>query len=116
IHSISYDLIEWIAGQPWCDGNAGMVGISAINCSAPKPEMPTMPALPSHQGCPAIHSIKSEAGGSRAFDSYDLIEWIAGQPWCDGNAGMVGISGFGAEQLMAAKLNPSHLKAIFPFD
>jgi len=30
--------------------------------------------------------------------------------------GMVGISGFGAEQLMAAKLNPSHLKAIFPFD
>src|SRR6516225_11653070 len=59
---------------------------------------------------------KSEAGGSRAFDSYDLIEWIAGQLWCDGNVGMVGISGFGAEQLMAAKLNPSHLKAIFPFD
>jgi len=59
---------------------------------------------------------KSEAGGSRAFDSYDLIEWIAGQPWCDGNVGMVGISGFGAEQFMAAKLNPPHLKAIFPFD
>ena len=36
---------------------------------------------------------KSEAGGSRAFDSYDLIEWIAAQPWCDGNVGMVGISG-----------------------
>ena len=30
---------------------------------------------------------KSEAGGSRAFDSYDLIEWIAGRPWCDGNVG-----------------------------
>ena len=59
---------------------------------------------------------KSEAGGSRAFDSYDLIEWIAAQPWCDGNVGMVGISGFGAEQLMAAKLQPPHLKAIFPFD
>jgi len=59
---------------------------------------------------------KSEGGGSRAFDSYDLIEWIAGQPWCDGNVGMVGISGFGAEQLMAAKLNPPHLKAIFPLD
>src|SRR5947199_2709877 len=49
--------------------------------------------------------VKSEGGGSRAFDSYDLIEWIAAQPWCDGNVGMVGISGFGAEQLMAAKLN-----------
>ena len=42
---------------------------------------------------------KSESGGSRAFDSYDLIEWIAAQPWCDGNVGMIGISGFGAEQL-----------------
>ncbi len=59
---------------------------------------------------------KSESGGSRAFDSYDLIEWIAAQPWCDGNVGMIGISGFGAEQLMAAKLKPPHLKAIFPFD
>ena len=59
---------------------------------------------------------KSEGGGSRAFDSYDLIEWIAAQPWCDGNVGMVGISGFGAEQFMAAKQQPPHLKAIFPFD
>ena len=59
---------------------------------------------------------KSESGGSRAFDSYDLIEWIAAQPWCDENVGMVGISGFGAEQLMAANLHPPHLKAIFPFD
>src|SRR6266446_585586 len=59
---------------------------------------------------------KSESGGSRAFDSYDLIEWVAAQPWCDGNVGMVGISGFGAEQFMAAKLNPPHLKATFPFD
>jgi predicted acyl esterase len=59
---------------------------------------------------------KSEGGGSRAFDSYDLIEWIAAQPWCDGNVGMVGISGFGAEQLHVAKQQPPHLKAIFPFD
>ena len=59
---------------------------------------------------------KSESGGSRLYDSYDLIEWIAAQRWCDGNVGMVGISGFGAEQLMAAKLQPPHLKAIFPFD
>jgi hypothetical protein len=59
---------------------------------------------------------KAESGGSREFDSYDLIEWIAGQPWCDGNVGMVGISGFGAEQLHVAKQQPPHLKAIFPFD
>jgi len=59
---------------------------------------------------------KSEGGGTRTFDSYDLIEWIAAQPWCDGNVGMVGISGFGAEQLHVAKQRPPHLKAIFPFD
>jgi predicted acyl esterase len=28
---------------------------------------------------------KSDGGGSRQWDSYDLIEWIAQQPWCDGN-------------------------------
>ncbi len=58
----------------------------------------------------------SQGGGSREFDSYDLIEWIAAQPWCDGNVGMVGISGFGAEQFHVAKQKPPHLKAIFPFD
>ena len=59
---------------------------------------------------------KSGSGGSREWDCYDLIEWIAAQDWCDGNVGMVGISGFGAEQLAVAKQQPPHLKAIFPFD
>ena len=59
---------------------------------------------------------KSDGGGSRQWDSYDLIEWIAAQPWCDGNVGMVGISGFGAEQFHVARQNPPHLKAIFPLD
>ena len=59
---------------------------------------------------------KSDGGGSRQWDSYDLIEWIAAQSWCDGNVGMVGISGFGAEQLFVARQNPPHLKAIFPLD
>lgn len=59
---------------------------------------------------------KSGSGGSRTWDCYDLIEWIAAQPWCDGNVGMIGISGFGAEQLAVAKQQPPHLKAIFPFD
>ena len=26
----AYDLIEWIAKQSWCDGNIGMIGISAF--------------------------------------------------------------------------------------
>jgi len=56
---------------------------------------------------------KSEGGGSRAFDSYDLIEWIAAQPWCDGNVGMIGISYFATVQVMGAAEAPPHLKAIF---
>src|SRR5215469_14328689 len=66
-------------------------------------------------GCPRGIG-KSEGGGSREWDSYDLIEWVAAQPWCDGNVGMVGISGFGAEQFHVARQQPPHLKAIFPFD
>ena len=33
---------------------------------------------------------------------HDLVEWVAGQPWCDGNVGMIGISYFAVTQLEAA--------------
>jgi putative CocE/NonD family hydrolase len=49
-------------------------------------------------------------------DEYDLIEWIARQPWCDGNVGMFGISQFGAAQTRAAIQQPPHLKAISPIE
>jgi len=39
-------------------------------------------------------------------DAYDLIEWMAEQPWCDGNIGMVGISWFGGNQILAALTQP----------
>lgn len=47
-------------------------------------------------------------------DMYDLVEWVAAQPWCDGNVGMIGISYFAMTQLAAAVERPPHLKAIFP--
>ncbi len=47
-------------------------------------------------------------------DSYEIIEWLASQPWCDSNIGMVGGSYLGITQLMAAGTKPPHLKAIFP--
>ncbi|NYJ73613.1 CocE/NonD family hydrolase [Allobranchiibius huperziae] len=54
------------------------------------------------------------AGGvSLGQDAYDYIEWVAAQPWCDGNVGMVGISYFGSMQVLAAAERPPHLKAIF---
>ena len=51
-----------------------------------------------------------------ARDGYDLVEWIAEQPWCDGNVGMVGISYFGTIQLPVAAEQPPHLKAIMPWN
>ena len=49
-------------------------------------------------------------------DGYDLVEWLAEQPWCDGNVGMVGISYFALIQYLVAAQQPPHLKAIFPHD
>jgi uncharacterized protein len=47
-------------------------------------------------------------------DAYEITEWLASQPWCDGNVGMLGGSYLGITQLMAASTRPPHLKAIFP--
>lgn len=51
-----------------------------------------------------------------AENGYDLVEWIAQQPWSDGNVGMVGISYYGTIQLSVAAEQPPHLKAIMPFN
>ncbi|MCS7143298.1 MAG: CocE/NonD family hydrolase [Aigarchaeota archaeon] len=51
-----------------------------------------------------------------AEDGYDLIEWVAGQPWCDGKVGMVGISYYGTVQLSVAAEQPPHLKVIMPWN
>lgn len=47
-------------------------------------------------------------------DGYDCIEWVAAQPWCDGNVGMVGVSYESLAQFMAAEEQPPHLRAIVP--
>ena len=47
-------------------------------------------------------------------DMYDLVEWAAAQPWCDGNVGMIGISYFAMTQLEAAVERPPHLQGDLP--
>jgi putative CocE/NonD family hydrolase len=51
-----------------------------------------------------------------ARDGYDLVEWAAAQPWCNGNVGMVGVSYFAVIQYLVAAQQPPHLKAIYPYD
>lgn len=47
-------------------------------------------------------------------DAYDLIEWIARQPWSNGRVGMRGASYSGANQWAAAREQPPHLSCITP--
>lgn len=55
-------------------------------------------------------------GPREVKDTYEMIEWIASQPWCDGKVGMFGVSYFAIVQQQVAALNPPNLEAIFaPF-
>lgn len=45
-------------------------------------------------------------------DAIDAINWIAAQPWCDGNVGMQGKSWSGFNSLQVAARRPEPLKAI----
>ena len=47
-------------------------------------------------------------------DAYDITEWLAKQPWSNGNIGMWGCSATGGSQMQAATTAPPHLKAVFP--
>ncbi len=49
-----------------------------------------------------------------ARDGHEVVEWIAGRPWCDGNVGMWGVSYGGITALSVAATRPPHLKAIVP--
>ncbi len=45
-------------------------------------------------------------------DGLEILRWIASQPWCDGNIGMIGISWGGFNSLQIAALQPPELKAV----
>ncbi|WP_291797662.1 CocE/NonD family hydrolase [Brevibacterium sp.] len=45
-------------------------------------------------------------------DAEDVIAWLAAQPWCDGNVGMMGISWGGFNSLQLAARRPPALKAV----
>jgi putative CocE/NonD family hydrolase len=47
-------------------------------------------------------------------DGYDVNEWLAVQPFCDGRVGMFGVSYEGRMQLNTASAAPPHLRAIVP--
>lgn len=48
-------------------------------------------------------------------DGYDVVEWIAAQPWGDGRVVMYGASFFGMTQWRTAAQLPPHLAGIAPY-
>ena len=50
---------------------------------------------------------------TEAQDGHDLVEWLAAQPWSDGNVGMVGCSYLGGTTIQTASTAPPHLRAVF---
>ena len=46
------------------------------------------------------------------LDAVDAIAWLAEQPWCNGNVGMMGISWGGFNSLQVAAKQPPALKAV----
>ncbi|WP_033319874.1 CocE/NonD family hydrolase [Streptomyces yerevanensis] len=46
-------------------------------------------------------------------DGADTVEWIAAQPWCDGQVAMMGVSYSAHAQTAAAAEAPGHLAAMF---
>lgn len=55
--------------------------------------------------------LSPEAG---ARETNEILNWIADQPWCDGNIGMFGDSIQAQIQFQAASTGNPHLKAILP--
>jgi len=45
-------------------------------------------------------------------DGFAIIEWLAQQPWCNGNVGIIGISWGGFNGLQIAAMQPPQLKAV----
>jgi len=59
--------------------------------------------------CYSSKGVKNEAN-----DGYDTIDYVAKQPWCNGNIGMFGVSYYGSTQWAVAPLNHPNLKCIAP--
>jgi putative CocE/NonD family hydrolase len=62
---------------------------------------------------------RGDSGGEfrpfdEAEDGHDIVEWLARQPYCDGQVGMFGGSYAGYAQWATAKTRPPHLATIVP--
>ncbi len=65
-------------------------------------------------GTGASTGLLSPAFADVAIEIDEVLNWVAAQPWCDGNVGMFGTSMVAMAQYAAASAGNPHLKAILP--
>ena len=68
------------------------------------------------RGCGHSEGTGKLLSRQEAEDTYDLVQWIAGQPWCDSNVVMLGVSYLAISQYAVAALQPPALRAICPWE
>lgn len=68
------------------------------------------------RGCCMSEGKAPYLGVQEAQDDYDVIEWLAEQPWCNGHCTMTGNSWLGVAQWHCAALQPPHLTCIAPWE
>ncbi len=68
------------------------------------------------RGTGASGGLLTFLGDAEQQDGAEVIEWVASQPWCNGNVGMIGMSYYAMIQYLVAAQQPPSLKAIFPYD
>lgn len=56
--------------------------------------------------------LRDEYTAQEHADALEVLAWIAAQPWCTGEIGMIGISWGGFNGLQIASLRPPQLKAV----
>jgi len=62
----------------------------------------------------SLKAVKTGNPHQNGLDGYDVIEWVASQPWCTGKVGMWGSSAGGVVQFEVAATRPPHLACITP--
>lgn len=68
------------------------------------------------RGCGHADGTGKLLSRQEAEDTYDLVQWLADQPWCDGRVVMLGVSYLAISQYAVAALQPPALRAICPWE
>jgi putative CocE/NonD family hydrolase len=95
---------------------------SAWNGTAPG--LPQLPEVLTRDGYVVIQVVRRGNGQSfgemrgyhdrnEAQDAYDMVKWMAEQPWSDGKVGVYGCSNTGDAAVQVMTMRPPALKAVF---